>query len=159
MPGNTNPEIRILIADDHPVFRAGLRQVIEMSAGLKVVAEAEDGTMALERVREHQPDVVVLDVDMPGMDGFEVVRALRQEKLPVEVVFLTMHKDEAMFNAAMNIEVKSYVVKDSAVTDIVASIRAAFAGHPFISPVLSSYLLNRRQRAGRLSQEKPGIDQ
>ena len=159
MPRNTNPEIRILIADDHPVFRAGLRQVIEMSAGLKVVAEAEDGAMALEAVREHQPDVVVLDVDMPGMDGFEVVRALRQEKRPVEVVFLTMHKDEAMFNAAMNLEVKSYVVKDSAVTDIAASIRAAYSGHPFISPVLSSYLLNRRQRAGRLIQEKPGLDQ
>ena len=159
MPHNTNPEIRILIADDHPVFRAGLRQVIEMSAGLKVVAEAEDGTTALAGVREHQPDVVVLDVDMPGMDGFEVVRALRQEKLAAEVVFLTMHKDEAMFNAAMNIEVKSYVVKDSAVTDIVASIRAAFASHPFISPVLSSYLLNRRQRAARLTEEKPGIDQ
>jgi DNA-binding NarL/FixJ family response regulator len=154
-----NPEIRVLIADDHPVFRTGLRQVIEMSAGLKVVAEAEDGTMALERVREHQPDVVVLDVDMPGMDGFEVVRVLRQEKLAIAVVFLTMHKDEAMFNAAMNIEVKSYVVKDSAVTDIAASIRAAFTGHPFISPALSSYLLNRRQRAAKLAQEKPSIDQ
>lgn len=154
-----NPEIRILIADDHPVFRAGLRQIIEMNAGLKVVAEAEDGPMALERVREHQPDVAVLDVDMPGMDGFEVVRALRQEKLPVEVVFLTMHKDEDMFNAAMNIEVRGYVVKDSAVTDIVASIRAVHAGHPFISPALSVYLLNRKQRAVRLTQEKPGIYQ
>jgi DNA-binding NarL/FixJ family response regulator len=154
-----NPEISILIADDHPVFRAGLRQVIEMTAGLKVVAEAEDGTMALERVREHHPDVVVLDVDMPGMDGFEVTRALRHENLQVEVVFLTMHKDEDMFNEAMNIGVKSYVVKDSAVTDIVASIRAAFAGKPFISPVLSSYLLNRTQRTAKLTEEKPGIHQ
>lgn len=154
-----NPEIRILIADDHPVFRAGLRHVIEMSADLKVVAEAEDGTTAVERVREHQPDVLVLDVDMPGMDGFEVVRALRQEKLSVEVVFLTMHKDEDMFNEAMNIEVKGYVVKDSAVTDIVASIRAVNGGRAFISPVLSAYLLNRTQRAVRLTQEKPGIPQ
>jgi DNA-binding NarL/FixJ family response regulator len=154
-----NPEIRILIADDHPVFRAGLRQVIEMNSGLKVVAEAEDGPMALERVREHLPDVVVLDVDMPGMDGFDVVRALRQEKLKVEVVFLTMHKDEDIFNAAMNIEVRGYVVKDSAVTDIVASIRAVHAGRPFISPALSAYLLNRTQRASRLTQEKPGIHQ
>jgi len=154
-----NPEIRILIADDHPVFRAGLRQVIELSADLKVIAEAEDGTMALERVREHTPDVAVLDVDMPGMDGFEVVRALRQEKLSVEVVFLTMHKDEDMFNAAMNIEVKGYVVKDSAVTDIVASIRAVHAGQPFISPALSAYLLNRTRASARLTHEKPGIHQ
>ena len=154
-----NPEIRILIADDHPVFRAGLRQVIEMSSGLKVVAEAEDGPMALERMREHRPDVAVLDVDMPGMDGFEVVRTLRQEKMTVEVVFLTMHKDEDMFNEAMNLEVKGYVVKESAVPDIVASIRAVFAGAPFISPVLSSYLLHRTQRVAKLTQEKPGIHQ
>jgi len=154
-----NPEIRILIADDHPVFRAGLRHVIEMSAGLKVVAEAEDGTIAVERVLEHQPDVVVLDVDMPGMDGFEVVRALRQQKVPVGVVFLTMHKDEDMFNAAMNIEVRGYVVKDSAVTDIVASIRAVFAGKPFISPALSFYLLNRTKRSVKLTQEQPAIQQ
>ena len=154
-----NSEIRILIADDHPVFRAGLRQIIELTADLKVVAEAEDGPMALERVREHQPDVAVLDVDMPGMDGFEVVRALRQEKLMVEVVFLTMHKDEDIFNEAMNIEVHGYVVKDSAVTDIVASIRAVHAGRPFISPALSAYLLNRTQRATKFTQEKPGIHQ
>src|SRR4051794_33823901 len=151
-------EIRILIADDHPVFRAGLRQVIELNAGLKVVAEAENGPMTLERVREYQPDVAVLDVDMPGMDGFEVVRALRQQKLAVEVVFLTMHKDKDMFDEAMNMEVKGYVVKDSAVTDIVASIRAVFAGQPFISPALSSYLLNRTQRTAKLTQEKPGLD-
>lgn len=152
-----NSEIRVLIADDHPVFRAGLRQIIEMNADLKVVAEAEDGTMALARVREHQPDVAVLDVDMPGLDGFEVVRALQQEKLASEVVFLTMHKDEDIFNEAMNIGVQGYVVKDSAVTDIVASIRAAAAGRPFISPALSSYLLNRTQRNARLTQEKPGL--
>lgn len=154
-----NPEIRVLIADDHPVFRAGLRQVIETTAGLKVVAEAGDGAMALERVREHRPDVAVLDVDMPGLDGFEVVRAIRQEKLLVEVVFLTMHKDEDIFNEAMNMEVRGYVVKDSAVTDIVASIRAVFAGQPFISPALSAFLLNRTQRAARLVQEKPGLNQ
>jgi DNA-binding NarL/FixJ family response regulator len=130
-----------------------------MNPDLKVVAEAEDGTAALAGVRQHQPDVAVLDVDMPGMDGFDVVRALRQEKLAVEVVFLTMHKDEDIFNAAMNIDVRGYVVKDSAVTDIAASIRAVHAGRPFISPAVSAYLLNRTQRAGRLTEEKPGLQQ
>jgi len=152
-----NSEIRILIVDDHPVFRAGLRQVIEMHADLKVVGEAEDGRAALERIAETEPHVVVLDVDMPLMDGFEVVRFLRREKLEVEVVFLTMHKDEDIFNEALNIGVCGYVVKDSAVTDIVASIRAASAHRSYISPVVSSYLLNRTQRSGKLAQEKPGI--
>lgn len=154
-----SPEIKIIIADDHPVFRAGLRQIIEMNPDLKVAAEAENGPMAIEQIRQHSPDVAVLDVDMPGMDGFEVVRALRQEKLPAGVVFLTMHKDEDIFNEAMNIGVSSYVVKDSAVTDIVASIRSAAAGRPFISPALSSYLLNRTLRSTSLTREKPGIQQ
>jgi len=154
-----SPEIKILIADDHPVFRAGLRQIIEMNPDLKVVAEAGDGPAALEHVRQYSPDVAVLDVDMPGMDGFEVVRALRQEKLTAGVVFLTMHKDEDIFNEAMNIGVCGYVVKDSAVTDIVASIRSAAAGRPFISPTLSSYLLSRTHRSTNLTREKPGIQQ
>jgi DNA-binding NarL/FixJ family response regulator len=154
-----SPEIKILIADDHPVFRAGLRQIIEMTPDLKVVAEAGDGPAALERIRQHSPHVAVLDVDMPGMDGFEVVRALQQEKLAAGIVFLTMHKDEDIFNEAMNIGVSGYVVKDSAVTDIVASIRSAAAGRPFISPALSFYLLNRTQRSTNLTREKPGIQQ
>lgn len=151
-------EIRILIADDHPVFRAGLRQIIEMTGDLKVLAEAGDGMAALAQLRENKPEVAVLDVDMPVMDGFAVVRAVKQEKLPVAVVFLTMHKDEDMFNEAMNIGVQGYVLKDSAVTDIVGSIRAVAEGRPFISPALSVYLLNRNQRTVTLTQEKPGTN-
>jgi DNA-binding NarL/FixJ family response regulator len=152
-----NTEIKVLITDDHPVFRAGLRQVIEKEAGLKVVAEAEDGHAALVQLRTHAPDVVILDVDMPGMDGFEVVRALRHEKISVGIIFLTMHKDEDIFNEAMSLEVQGYVLKDSAVTDIVASIKAVASGQPFISPLVSNYLLNRTRRVNTLVQEKPSL--
>lgn len=152
-----NPEIKVLITDDHPVFRTGLRQVIEKEAGLRVVAEAEDGHAALAQVRTHAPDVVVLDVDMPGMDGFDVVRALRQDKISVRIIFLTMHKDEDIFNEAMSLDVEGYVLKDSAVTDIVASIKAVAAGQSFISPSVSSYLLNRTRRVNTLVQEKPSL--
>ncbi|MGA9773331.1 MAG: response regulator transcription factor [Blastocatellia bacterium] len=151
MDGSHN-DIQILIADDHPVVRKGLRQVIESEAGLKVVAEADDGVIALERIKELHPSVAVLDIHMPKMSGFELARAIREQRIAVAVIFLTMHKAEDMFNAAMELGVKGYVLKDSAVTDIVGSIRAAAAGQPYISPQLSNFLLNRSMRQPALPE-------
>ena len=156
--GDVKNEIRIVIADDHPIFRKGLRQVIEMDARLKVVAEADDGIGALEQIRQLQPDIAVLDIHMPNMSGFELTQALHQQGIAVEVIFLTMHKAEDLFNAAMEIGVKGYVLKDSAVTDIVGSIKAVMDGQPYISPQLSSFLLNRSARAMALRQSKPSLD-
>jgi DNA-binding NarL/FixJ family response regulator len=156
---NGKKELRILIADDHPIFRKGLRQVIESEAHLKVVAEADDGTMALEQIRQLQPDIAILDIHMPNMTGFELARTVEEQGIEVGVIFLTMHKAEDMFNAAMDIGVKGYVLKDSAVTDIVGSIRAVMDGQPFISPQLSSYLLNRSTRAAALRQHRPRLNE
>ena len=149
--------LRILIADDHPVFRKGLRQVIDEEPGLQVVAEAEDGAAALAMVRERRPDVAVLDVDMPRMDGFEVIRAIRGEGLQVALVILTMHKDEEFFSQALSLDVRGYILKDSAVTDIVGSIRAAASGTYFISPSISSYLVNRDRRIAEFEKLNPGL--
>ena len=150
-------ETNILIADDHPIFRKGLRQVIEAEAGLHVVAEAGEGIAALEQIRQLQPDVAVLDIHMPKMSGFDLVQALKERAIEVAVIFLTMHKAEDVFNAAMDLGVKGYVLKESAVTDIVGCIRAVAAGQPFISPQLSSFLLNRRARSAALRQAKPSL--
>lgn len=151
-------EIRILIADDHPVFRKGLRQIVEEDSALRVLAEAEDGEAALALIQQLVPDVALLDVDMPKLDGIEVARALSQKHQAVEIVFLTMHKDEDLFNEAMDAGAKGYVLKDSVVTDIIQSIRAAHEGRHFISPQLSSYLLNRNARAASLIKQKPGLN-
>lgn len=155
---NTSTEIKILIADDHPVFRRGLRQIIETDATLKVLAEAEDGAAALALMEQLKPDVALLDVDMPKLDGVEVARAMREKRLAVEVVFLTMHKDEDVFNEAMDAGAKGYVLKDSALTEIIQSIRAVAAGRHFISPQLSSYLLSRNAHAAALVKQKPALD-
>lgn len=149
--------LRILIADDHPVFRKGLRQVIDDEPGLQVVAEAVDGAAALAMLREQRPDVAVLDVDMPRMDGFEVIRAVRGEGLQVALVILTMHKDEEFFSQALSLDVRGYILKDSAVTDIVGSIRAAATGNYFISPSISSYLVNRNRRIAEFEKSNPGL--
>lgn len=154
----TSPrEIRVIIADDHPIFRRGLRQVLETDSRLKIVAEADDGEAALARIEELRPDVALLDVDMPGRDGFEIARCLRDMRSPVQVVFLTMHKDEHFLNSALDVGVKGYVLKDSAVAEIVNAVKTVAAGQNFISPQLSTYLINRMSRAATLTEQQPAI--
>jgi DNA-binding NarL/FixJ family response regulator len=150
-------EIRVLIADDHPIVRQGLRQTIETDAKLKIVGEAGDGSVALEKIKALLPEVAVLDIDMPVMDGFAVAIAIREEDLPVAVIFLTIHREEELFQAAIDMGVKGYVLKDSATTDIIAGIKTVARGEPYISPSLSAYLINRRGRAEALVKEKPAL--
>lgn len=142
-----NEDIRILIADDHPIFRRGLRAVIESDATLKIVAEVENGADAIEKIVELQPQIVVLDSDMPKIDGLTVARMIQAKNLPTLPIFLTMHKDEAIFNAAIDADVKGFVIKDSAATDIVNCIKEVARGRSFFSPILSDFLLNRRKSA------------
>jgi DNA-binding NarL/FixJ family response regulator len=150
-------EIQIIIADDHPIFRRGLRVMIESEADLKVVAEADSGASALAMIDEFEPDVAVLDVDMPDKDGFETAREIIQKNLAVGIIFLTMHNSESIFNAALDLGIKGYVLKDSALPEITDCIRAVADGKNYISPPLSTYLVNRARRADELVQKAPGI--
>jgi DNA-binding NarL/FixJ family response regulator len=139
-------EISILLADDHPFIRKGLRATIEQEPHLKVLAEAGDGRMALELIQTLRPQVAILDIDMPELDGFGVARNVRQQKLPVEIIFLTIHREEEFFNCALELDAKGYVTKDSAVTDIVSAIRAVAAGQHYVSPALASFLVAQRRQ-------------
>jgi DNA-binding NarL/FixJ family response regulator len=150
--------IKILIADDHPIVRQGLRQMIEADEKFSVVGEAGDGAETLRLIEERRPDVAVIDIDMPELSGFEVVREIRRKNIGVEIIFLTMHSEEEVFQTALDLGVVGYVLKDSATTDIVAGIKSIAAGKPFISPALSALLLNRRRRVEKLKNEKPELD-
>lgn len=151
-----NP-INLIIADDHPIFRQGLRQVIESAPDLHIVAEASEGATAWAHLDTLRPQVAVLDVEMPEQDGFALAQRVRAERLPVGLIFLTMYKKERFINAAFDLGVKGYVLKDSAAAEIIDCIRAVAAGKHFISPVLANHLINRTRRAIELLHEEPGI--
>jgi DNA-binding NarL/FixJ family response regulator len=150
-------EIRILIADDHPLLRQGLRQAVEADPRFKVVAEAGDGYAALEGIEKLVPDIAVLDVNMPQLDGFAVARAIRDKQLPVEIIFLTAYRERSFLNQALELGAKGYVLKDSAVTDIVSGIGAVVAGEHFTSPAMTSYLIHSsgRSRQGATRDNLP----
>jgi len=150
-------KIRVVIADDHPIFSQGLRQILLGDPTFELVAEAQDGEAALQHIQEQRPDVAVLDIDMPKRDGFDVVRAIEERKLSTAIVFLTMHKDEELFNGAMNLGVRGYVLKESAFAELVESIKAVAAGRHFVTPSLSTYLLKRRKGQEALVEERPGL--
>jgi len=152
-----NEEIQLIIADDHPLLRHGLCKVIERDPRLKVLAEASDGAEALHLIETLRPTVAVLDVHMPRLTGFDVVRAVQERRMATHIIILTMYRDEEMFNAAMNLNVQGYVLKDGALAEIAESIKAVAAGHSYISPTLSGFLLNRHQRSAALQTLAPGL--
>ena len=152
------PGITVLIADDHPIFRTGLRQVIETDPAVRVVAEAGDGNEALATIQSVGPDVAVLDIDMPGRDGLDVARALRDRRSATRVIFLTLHTDAWFLNAALDAGVHGYIPKESAATEIAGAIRSVHSGQQYVSPLLSSLLITRSRRADALAKELPALD-
>ena len=140
--------IRIVVADDHPTFRRGLRELLDLEPDFLVVAECGDGESALTAIERTRPAVALLDVDMPGKDGFAVVRALRERGLDTAVILLTMHGREDLLREAFAMGVKGYVVKDGAEPDVIHAIRAITDGQPFISSSLSASLLTAPPSGG-----------
>src|SRR5687768_3916559 len=107
-----NQEIKIIIADDHPIVRKGLSQVIETDTRLKVIGEADNGEAALTLIEELKPEIAVLDVDMPILSGFGAAREIQKRKLQTKIVFLTIHSEEDLFHAAMDLGANGYILKD-----------------------------------------------
>jgi DNA-binding NarL/FixJ family response regulator len=138
-------EIRILVADDHPIVRKGLRFNIEEDPGLKVVGEAADGQAALDLIRKLRPQIAVLDIDMPKLDGLAVAREMARQKLDTKIIFLTFHADEDLFRSAMELGSRGYILKDSASQEIVAGVRAVASGRPYISSAITEKLLHPRK--------------
>jgi DNA-binding NarL/FixJ family response regulator len=153
----SNP-IRIVIADDHPIVRKGLRRVIEEEPDFEIVAEAGDGETGLELIRKLRPKVAVLDLDMPRLNGFAVAVEIRRCNLSVEIIFLTIHNEVDLLHKAMNLGGSGYIVKETALVDIVDGIRSVAAGRPYVSPSMTPALLQRRARVQALEEATPGLN-
>jgi DNA-binding NarL/FixJ family response regulator len=151
------PGISVLIVDDHPLFRQGLRQVIASDSRFEVAGEAENADAALKLAQETRPDIIVLDVNLPRMSGLELADLLRSKKCPAGLVVLTMLKDEQVFNQAMNLGVKGFVLKENAAGEILSCIASVAAGDPYVSPSLTNLLLRRRNRAETLATRTPTL--
>jgi DNA-binding NarL/FixJ family response regulator len=150
--------ITLVIADDHPLFRAGLREVIMGDSSLNILGEAGDGAAALALIQRHTPDLAILDVDMPKMNGLIVARELAKRDLETGVIFLTMYKEEDLFNEAMDLGARAYVLKDSAVNDILSAVHTVVDGKYYISPSLSDHLIKRSARAQKLLRHTPSLE-
>ncbi len=144
-------ELRVLIADDHAVVRAGIRLLVESQEGIKVVGEAKDGAEAVAKTRDLAPDIVIMDVAMPGLSGLEATREIRRASPGTRVLMLTMHDDEQYFFQAVSSGASGYILKEATPEEVISSLRiVACGGVAFHSRVgrqlLDDYL--RRAQAG-----------
>lgn len=137
----TTEPVRILVADDHPLFRQGLRTAVEARDGLEVVAEAETGTEAIEQTLEHQPDVVVMDLQMPERNGIEATREIVTQSPHVGVLVLTMFENDDSVFAAMRAGARGYLLKGADHDEIVRAIRAVSSGEAIFGPAIATRLM------------------
>ena len=142
MPDRATP-LRILLADDHVTVRHGLKLLIESQPDMKVIAEASDGKAAMQQATALKPDVVVMDISMPGMNGLVATRSLKQEQPRMIIVTLTRHGDDAYLQELLRAGVSGYVLKQSAPTELLQAIRAAAAGGQYIDSTLTGRMTAR----------------
>ena len=151
-------EVTLLIVDDHPLLRRGLRDVIGENSRFKIVGEAADGEEALRQLAALQPKIAIVDIDMPRLNGLEMIRRIRQQPVQVKVLILTMYKEEDMFNAAMDLGAKAYDLKENAANEIVAALEKVDSGEPFVSALMLEAGQRRSERVRELLLRKPQIE-
>jgi DNA-binding NarL/FixJ family response regulator len=149
--------ITVLIADDHPIFRRGLCDILGGDPTLRLVGEAGDGEEAWRLIQKVRPTVAVLDIHMPRRSGIELGRLVSQQRLPVELIILTMDAEEGLLHEALNLGVKGYLLKENAIAELLQAIRRVAGGDCYICPTLSAALVRRNAARAALQEQKLGL--
>jgi DNA-binding NarL/FixJ family response regulator len=146
----------ILIAEDHPIYRDGLRRALE-GASFRVVAEVADGVAALEQIRAAKPDIALLDIRLPKLDGVAITRRIREERIPVEVVFLTAFDNEDIFEVALELGVKGYLLKECTESELFRCLTAVASGQNYTSPAMTTFLVGKVRKREEFIEKCPGL--
>jgi DNA-binding NarL/FixJ family response regulator len=155
----TRRKIRIVIVDENPLCRRGLRHLLNEDDRFEVAAEADQGNAGLKAILEYKPDVAVIDANLPGVNSLELMAKLQGKSVEVNTVMLGQEKDEKIFNQAISLGVKGYVLKRNAANEILDCIATVARGEAYICPVLTDFLLRRAGRTESLERQRPGLNQ
>ena len=151
-PVSVSP-IRVLLVDDHPIFRAGLRALLESQPDVRVIGEAGNGAEAIARANELRPDIILLDISMPDVDGLEALRRMQADHVPGKVLVLTMHAENEYLFQVLESGGYGYVLKQGVDTDLFTAIRTVAAGDIFLYPSATALLLSRYREQKRALEE------
>jgi two-component system response regulator DegU len=147
-------KINILIADDHAMLRQGIKQILELESDIAVVAQASNGEEAIKLARDYEPDVILMDINMPGTNGLQAIKEIKQEKPSSKIIVLTIHEDREYLFKALQMGAEGYVLKDAEPSVLIEAIRNVSRGQSFIQPSMTKELVKEFNRVTLHEKEK-----
>ena len=149
--------IRVVLADDHTLVRAGIKSLLEAMDGVSVMGEASDGRAAVELARKHQPQVMILDIGMPQMDGLQATAAIKREWPQIKVIILSMHSTGDIVGQALRCGASAYLVKDAATAELELALRAVNRGEVYLSPAVSMQMVSAYMPGAQSASAKADV--
>ncbi|MDD3839297.1 MAG: response regulator transcription factor [Clostridia bacterium] len=146
--------IRVLIADDHSLMRKGLKQILELEKDIKVIGQAVDGKEAVDMCIKCQPDVVLMDINMPVLNGIQAVKKIRESGSESKIIMLTIHENREYLLKTIKVGAEGYILKDAEVDHLIEAIRNVYRGETYIQPNLTTYLIKEFSKSNRRTTEK-----
>jgi DNA-binding NarL/FixJ family response regulator len=151
-------EVRILIADDHPIFIDGIKSLIEGIDGFKVVDSAENGQIAIDKITDCQPDIILMDINMPVMDGVEATRMVKDLHPKVKVIMLTMHDEIRLIKDVLEIGARGYILKNIGRDDLVKALETVSSGKPYLDPAVQEKMIHSLSGHDNDAKEEPNSE-